>query len=167
MTRPASLRLAPAGSPDFSRFGRWIAAPGIAGDRVDLTAILSCDGDPGIVARAHVNYVAPSALPLAVTRMERHPRAWQAFMPLDVARYVVVVAGKRADGSPDPADMHAFVVPGTMGVAYAPDVWHIGATVLERTGHFTVLWPREPQAPDGGPGDTLLVSLDAPVEVTA
>ncbi len=167
MTRPTQLRLRPAGDAGFSRFGRWIAAPTVAGDRVDLTDILAADGAPGLVARAHVNLVQPAVLPLAVTRMEHHPRAWQAFMPLDVARYVVVVAGRRADGSPDPADMHAFLVPGTMGVAYAPGVWHIGATVLDRTGHFTVLWPREPHAPDGGPGDTLLVTLDAPVAVDA
>jgi len=137
----------------------------VPGARVDLTDILATGGHPGLVARAHVNRVPAATLPLAVTRMEHHPRAWQAFMPLDVARYVVVVAGRTAEGAPDLSDMHAFLVPGTMGVAYAPGVWHVGATVLDRTGHFTVLWPREPQAPDGGPGDTLLVTLETPVTV--
>lgn len=162
-----TLTVAAPTADAFARFGRFILPPDQPGARIDLTDILATGGHPGLVARAHVNRVAPSALPLAVTRLEHHPRAWQAFMPLDVARYVVVVAGRRADGAPDPADVHAFLLPGTMGVAYAPGVWHIGATVLDRTGHFTVLWPREPQAPDGGPGDTLLVTLDTPVTVVA
>ncbi|MHB2165919.1 ureidoglycolate lyase [Alsobacter sp. R-9] len=158
------IRLSPAGSGDFSRFGRWIVPPAEAGTRLDLTDILT-PLDPGTVARAHVNHVRPATLPMSVAALEHHPRAWQAFMPLDVAEYVVIVAGRRGDGQPDPADLHAFRVPGTVGVAYAPGVWHMGATVLHRVGHFTVLWPREPSGPDGGPGDTIVTRLDAAVTV--
>jgi ureidoglycolate lyase len=38
-------------------------------------------------------------------------------------------------------------LPGTRGVIYAPGVWHMGATVLDRPGHFAVLMYR------GGPDD--------------
>jgi ureidoglycolate lyase len=153
------IRLATPASTDFSRFGRWIEPPAEAGTRLDLTYILTPLG-PETIARAQVNHVRPSTLPLSVAALEHHPRAWQAFMPLDVAEYVVVVAGRRADGLPNTGDLHAFRVPGTVGVAYAPGVWHMGSTVLHRVGHFTVLWPREPSGPDGGPGDTIVTRLE-------
>ena len=78
-------------------------------------------------------------------------------MPLDVSPYLAVVAGRGADGRPDPADLHAFLIPGTVGVAYAPGVWHAGAIVLDRPGHFAVHWPRADR-----PEDTEIAVLAKP-----
>jgi ureidoglycolate lyase len=45
----------------------------------------------------------PKTLPLTGTVMERHRYSSQTFFPLDVARYVVIVAPHGAPGRPDMA----------------------------------------------------------------
>ncbi|WP_293861570.1 ureidoglycolate lyase [uncultured Alsobacter sp.] len=159
-----SLHMGGPRSFDISRFGRWIEPPTVPGERIDLTDVMALD-DSGIVPRVHVNLVQPVTLPHSIQKLERHPRASQAFMPLDVARYMVLVAGTRDDGHPDLDDLHAVLMPGNVGVCYAPGTWHMGATVLDRPGNFTVLWPRLPDGPDGGPGDTEIATLERPVRI--
>ena len=45
-------------------------------------------------------------LPLEATVMERHEFSSQSFLPLDVSRWLVVVAPPAADGGPDPSPGH-------------------------------------------------------------
>ena len=125
---------------EFDRFGVLVRHDGATGARTDFSHVFETHA--ALPPRLHVNHVEPSTLPLGVERLERHPASWQAFLPLDVSRYVVCVAGSRADGSPDPSDVQAWIFDGHTGVALAPGVWHVGATVLDRTGHFAVIWPR-------------------------
>jgi len=87
----------------------------------------------------HTNRVPRSNLPLTVDKLEHHPHAAQAFVPLDVARYLVVVAPSDDAGQPVLEQAEAFIVPGELGVVFAPRVWHAGATVLDRDGSFAVL----------------------------
>jgi len=97
----------------------------------------------------HVNSVAAQSLPLTVLRVERHPHAAQCFFPLDVARYGVLVMPSTAPGAPDTTRALCFLMPGTMGVIYHPGTWHMGATVFDRDGHFTVLmWRGGPREDD-------------------
>ncbi len=161
------VRLSPPSDAEFAPFGRWIRPPLVSGDRLDLGFALDTGGNAGAVARAHVNHVRASTLPTRIASLEQHPRSWQAFLPFDVARYIVVVAGKLPDGGPDPRAVHAFLLSGTVGVAYAPGTWHAGATVLDRAGHFTVLWPRAPHLAEGGPGDTIRADLPEPIELVS
>jgi ureidoglycolate lyase len=121
----------------FAPFGAFVAPPGTPGERRLYSDWLA--PAPGRALQFHVNHVAPSALPLRLDRVERHPRAAQVFLPLDVARYVVTVLPGGADGAPDPAGALAVEVPGTLGVVYRPGVWHAGMTVLDRPGAFAVL----------------------------
>lgn len=93
----------------------------------------------------HVNHVLPTTFPIKVSGIERHPHAAQCFFPLDVARYVVMVMPSDDTGAPRTEQALAFLMPGTMGVIFNPGVWHLGATVLDRPGRFTVLMWR------GGP----------------
>lgn len=62
--------------------------------------------------------------------MERHPLSTQAFVPLDRAPYLVVVAPDAADGGPDLERLAAFVVPGDVGVQYRLGLWHTPMTSL-------------------------------------
>ena len=130
----------------FAPYGRLIRPPAVAGRRAFYSDVLHPQ-PPGASPVLHVNLVQPSALPLTVTGLERHPHAAQVFIPLDVARYVVMVAPTDADGAPAMDRALAFLMPGETGVIFAPDVWHMGATVLDRPGSFTVLMYR------GGPLD--------------
>ena len=53
--------------------------------------------------RLSMTTVEPKALPLTAAKMERHVHSSQAFVPMDCASYLVMVAPKGADGKPDPS----------------------------------------------------------------
>ncbi len=141
MSPTHDIALGPPDAAAFAPFGQLVRPPEAPGRRAFYSAALQ-PPPPGTAPVLHVNHVLPSALPLTVTGLERHPHAAQVFIPLDVARYLVLVAPSDAQGAPDMARALGFVVPGDTGVIYAPDVWHMGATVLDRPGAFTVLMHR-------------------------
>lgn len=120
----------------FAPFGAVIDRPDQAGERAFYSRWL---GGAGLAPVFHVNNVPLSALPATVHRLERHPYAAQCFVPLDVSRYLVTVAPSLGDGAPDLSRVETFLVPGTLGVIYAPGVWHAGMSVLDRAGAFAVL----------------------------
>ena len=144
----------------FASFGRLVRAPDKQGDRAYYSEHLGSQ-KPGCAPVLHVNHVPPSVLPLTIEALERHPYAQQAFIPLNVAHYVVVVAPSDEDGAPVPSGARAFLLPGTIGVIYRRRVWHAGATVLDRPGNFAVLMWR---AEDGE--DDVFLRID-PLTVVA
>ena len=79
------------------------------------------------------------ALPLTVIEMERHVHSSQAFIPLDCASYLVLVAPQRADELPDTSQIRAFRVPGDTGINYKADTWHYPLSPLERIARFATL----------------------------
>ena len=87
-------------------------------------------------------------MPLLATEMERHPWSSQTFVPLDVARWVVMVAPDKG-GAPDPERLTAFLATGDQAVSYAIDTWHHPLRVLDRPGRFVVLmWSTGTKADD-------------------
>ena len=92
-------------------------------------------------ARANLALIqAPRvALPIVVDMMERHPFSAQAFLPLQDTTYLVIVARSGADGFPDLASAIAYVVPAGLGIAYHPNVWHVGMSAISGTGHFAMM----------------------------
>jgi ureidoglycolate lyase len=93
--------------------------------------------------------------PLKAELLERHEFSSQTFLPLDVARWLIVVAPHAATGGPDLAGVRAFIATGKQGVTYKPDTWHHGLTVLDRPGRFAVFMWR-----DGGKGDEEFVPVE-------
>ncbi|MBV9758760.1 MAG: ureidoglycolate lyase [Alphaproteobacteria bacterium] len=91
--------------------------------------------------------VFPRALPISATKMERHRHSSQSFIPVDVARYLVVVAPD-ADGAPDLARARAFAASGRQSITYRAGVWHHPLTPLDRTGSFAILTFRAGDAGD-------------------
>jgi ureidoglycolate lyase len=101
--------------------------------------------------------VAPhGALPLAVSEMERHAYSSQSFVPLSVARWLVIVAPSGADGAPDGRRARAFLAGPQQGVTYRVGTWHYPITVLDETAQFAIFMWR-----DGGKGDEEFVTLSA------
>jgi ureidoglycolate lyase len=143
MTGPL-VRLSAPDAVAFAAFGRFVTGPDQPGHRSFYSDSLHQRPETSAPV-LHVNNVPESRLPLAVSQVERHPHAAQCFFPIDVARYLVMVMPSDAAGLPRTDLARGFVLPGTMGVIYSPGVWHLGATVLDRPGHFTVLMWR------GGP----------------
>jgi len=150
-----------ARAPDadaFAPFGSFLEPPAGAGERVMFSDWLA--PVEGRMSHYHMNRVAPASLPVTVDRVERHPHAAQLFLPMGVSRYLVTVMPSDQAGDPDPARARAFVVPGTVGVAYHPGTWHAGISVLDADGSFAVLMWR------GGDDDDAFASI-APTEVRA
>jgi ureidoglycolate lyase len=132
----------------FAPFGRFVVPPDMPGERQFYSDMLYLHPD-GSAPVLHVNHVTPQTLPAQVSKVERHPYAAQCFFPIDVSRYIVVVMPSDGDGRPQTDHALAFLLPGTMGVIYSPGVWHMGAKVLDRLGHFAVLmWRGGPQHDD-------------------
>jgi ureidoglycolate lyase len=136
-----------ATSAAFKPFGALIEAPKLFGVRNGYTDWLG-SARSDMTPRLHMNLVAPTSVPYAITLLERHPYSSQIFIPLDVERYLVAVAPSLQDGGPDQARLQVFAVPGNVGVVYRAGVWHAGATVLERPGSFAVLMWRNDTADD-------------------
>ena len=121
----------------FAPYGQLLDVPEKPG-RYDFQAELfngRADAKPNLLlVRANAQ-----SLPLDMKLMECHPKSSQAFFPLDVQRYLVLVCPKTADGEPDTARLDAFIVGGAQGINYNPGTWHHPLTVLEGVGHFAAL----------------------------
>ncbi|MFI4999127.1 MAG: ureidoglycolate lyase [Reyranellales bacterium] len=79
--------------------------------------------------------------PLRAELLERHEFSSQTFVPIDVDRWLVVVAPHARTGGPDTKSVRAFIASGKQGVTYKPNTWHHGLTVLDKPGRFAVfMW---------------------------
>ena len=92
--------------------------------------------------------------PLRSDMLERHEFSSQSFVPLEVGRWLIVVAPHAASGGPDLAGARAFLADGRHGVTYRADTWHHGLTTLDRPGRFAVFMWRT-----GGAGDEEFVTV--------
>ena len=97
------------------------------------------------IARIHRELVASKAAtpdrPLRAELLERHEFSSQSFVPIDVARWLIVVAPHAPRGGPDTSGVRAFIATGRQGVTYKPNTWHHGLTVLDKSGRFAVfMW---------------------------
>lgn len=95
---------------------------------------------------------------LDISILERHEFSSQTFVPLDVARYLIIVAPP--GDQPEPAKLRAFIARGDQGVTYGPGVWHHGMTVLDGPADFAVFMWR-----DGGAGDEQFFDVEPPVRL--
>ena len=107
--------------------------------RVDVAA----EGGHALV---NIFRARPLAMPLTVAMMEKHPLGSQAFVPLEAAPFLVVVAPPGETVAPE--DLRAFLAEGGQGVNYARGVWHHPVIALGRETDFLVI-------DRGGPGDNL------------
>ena len=90
----------PLRAEDFSPYGDVLEAPAEPG-RTYFNDGLG-NGRAGAKPSLSVSHVLPlAALPLRATQMERHEFSSQTFLPIDVGRWIVVVAPKTATGGPD------------------------------------------------------------------
>lgn len=155
ITIPRSLRAGPL-DHRFEAFGQILAPP--ATGRLNLVEELT-NSRPTARPRLTVTKAPMLEDAFAAVQMERHAFSAQAFMPMDVSRYVIMVAPP-SDGGPDPDRIRAFVVDGHVGILYAAGVWHHPIRALDRPGSFAVL-----TFVDGTADDELFVPLPEPIAV--
>jgi ureidoglycolate lyase len=80
-------------------------------------------------------------LPLEIKALERHEFSSQSFVPIEVDRWLVVVAPHAAQGGPDMQRALAFIANARQGVSYKPNTWHCGLNVFGKPARLTVfMW---------------------------
>lgn len=132
-----TLATVPLTSEAFAPFGEVIAHQGTDRRHVIHTATRTVGVD--VHPRLWVSRLqAAVACPLVITRLERHRRSSQTFIPLTSAASLIVVAPNLPDGQPDITHMKAFIASGEQGVCYAPGVWHHGLSPLDAPAQFVV-----------------------------
>ena len=151
----SQLEIQPLSKDAFAPFGDVIEIGGAEGllindgttDRFDDLAdidVASGGGRPVIsIFRGRTRRLDPTE-PIEINMMERHPLGSQAFIPLQDAPYLVVVAPNADDVGP--GDLFAFLAQGRQGVNYCRDLWHHPLLVLEDGHQFLVI-------DRSGPGD--------------
>ena len=105
--------------------------------RLDLAGAL--DHDPAAAPVLTIYRMMPRPRPLRLGLFECHPYSAQAFVPLTVERFLVVIAEAGSDGLPDPARARAFLGRRDTGVLYRRGVWHAPLTVLGAGGDLMML----------------------------
>lgn len=144
MTCVGELTIQPLTAEEFAPFGDVIEAressafwvnEGQAQRFHDLAKIdvAAGDGHPLI----SLFRSAPSAFPLTLLKVERHPLGSQAFIPLGEHQFLIVVACTTHNDFPDRPRL--FLSNGHQGVNYKPGIWHHPLIVLNRTTEFLVI----------------------------
>jgi ureidoglycolate lyase len=143
----------------FARYGQVLQGTGPETERKEFASRMQ-NGRPH--ARPNMTYmkVRPAAAPVLVRAVERHPFSNQTFVPLNGTQHLVAVCPSAPDGSPLVGQLEVFLASGSQAVNYDANVWHAPRTALGMPGEFVMFrWD------DGGPLDTELVPLAAPVVV--
>ncbi|MCC6888479.1 MAG: ureidoglycolate lyase [Hyphomicrobiales bacterium] len=152
------LVIEPISAQAFAPYGTVVCSPADVGRNAYPDALLN--KRPNARAMLSASRALPKTLPLTGTTMERRRFSSQTFFPLDVARYVVVVAPNRTGGMPDMERARALMVPGDTAITYAAGTWHHAMIALDRPACFSVLMWR-----DGTDADMDVVSLDRAFEL--
>jgi ureidoglycolate lyase len=151
----------------FSPYGQVVSAGLGAGTAANQGTAVRFD------RAAHLHSTRPAAhanlavfrsvaktLPFEVRLLERHPCSTQAFLPMTCERFLVCVAPTLADGSPDIANLQAFLCGPGQGINYAADVWHHPIIAIDGPAEFAMLaWE------DGSALDCVELPLAEPVQV--
>ena len=124
----------------FAPFGDVIDVPQEAGRTYYEDALGNLRGEAKPSLSMSFRVPTPDR-PIRSELMERHEFSSQTFVPVDVARWLIVVAPHAAAGGPDMANARAFIASGQQGITYKPNTWHHGLTTLDRPGRFAVfMW---------------------------
>jgi ureidoglycolate lyase len=78
----------------------------------------------------------PRSLPYRLDMVERHPDGSQAFLPMSMDPFLVIVA---TDNRGQPGQIHAFLTSAGQGVNLHRGVWHGVLTPLHAPGLFGVV----------------------------
>ena len=146
------MQVLPLTAEAFARYGDVLYIPTTNGRHDAGASLLS--SRPAARPSLTLSQRDPVALPLKVTRMERHRYSSQTFLPLAPARFLVLVAPHDGDGGPDMGQAQAFLAGIGQGITYGADVWHHPMAVLDEPARFAVLmWQ------DGGEEDEQFVDV--------
>lgn len=152
------MRIETLSEDSFAAFGVPIHHPGGPG-RHPLPSVLA-SSHPAPRPAVWVNALQPSAWPLRIETLERHPHGAQSFIPMGSGTLLAVVCGHGPDGQPDPCLLRGFVCPPGTGLSYHPGVWHHGLCALGQPMNVVVV-----MAAHGLADETVWSTLSIPIVV--
>ncbi len=124
----------------FAPFGDVVEAPAQSGRAYFSTSLgnLRAASEPKLWL---VTKQPSPFLPLRFDTLERHAFSSQTFVPIDVGRWLVVVAPTATGSGPDIERVQAFLPTPRQGVSYRPNVWHGGLHVFDKVARLAVfMW---------------------------
>lgn len=139
MTRTVTIE--PLSRAAFAPFGDVLdtdGAPdrminqGLCGRFHDRARLDFADGRAGI----SLFQAEPRSLPLTLDLVERHPLGSQAFVPMSLDPFLVIVA---PDDAGKPGRPRAFVTAAGQGINFHRGTWHGVLTPLSEPGLFAVI----------------------------
>lgn len=136
--RPLQIVARPLTAEAFAPFGEVVAL-GAGQPGSDAYAADLANRRPDARLNVSISRSSPIALPLKVKAMEMHPHSAQAFLPIEISRYLILVCGKTADGGPDIGGIRAFIAQADQGINYKPATWHHPFTVLDAPSRQVML----------------------------
>lgn len=129
-------RFAPYGDVIEAALDKSVAMNAARFERFDdLCSVDIADG--GHIAMSVARCRTPTALPLRIDTVERHPLGSQAFVPLQRCRMVIVVAPPGE--SVAVGDLRAFVTNGKQGFNYHRGTWHMPLIAFDAGQEFLVI----------------------------
>jgi ureidoglycolate lyase len=124
----------------FARYGDVVEAPAKPGRAYFETSLgnLREHAQPRLWI---LKKMPVAGLPLEVKSLERHQFSSQSFVPIEIGRWLVVVAPHRAGGGPDVDRAEAFLPTPYQAVSYKPNTWHSGLNVFDKPARLSVfMW---------------------------
>ncbi|WP_055047522.1 ureidoglycolate lyase [Devosia sp. A16] len=152
------MSLPPLASADLAPFATHVRAEG--NKFTTIPEVLEPGDVPGQHAFAVLcpQPVDPKAI--SITFLERHPHSTQTFVPLKVGRWLVLLAPTLSDGTPDLANIRAFLAGPEDAICIHRNVWHAGLTVLDRPAEVGMMMWRSAAGPAD---DGIVYELKAPI----
>jgi ureidoglycolate lyase len=142
MPAPRTIRTEPLTAAAFARFGDVLDADG-APDRIINRGLCGRYHDRarmefGPDGRAGLSLfkAEPRTLPYTLDLLERHPEGSQAFIPMSLDAFLVIVA---PDAGGVPGQPRAFLTAPGQGINLYRGVWHGVLTPLHAPGLFAVI----------------------------
>mgnify|MGYP000332370897 CR=1 FL=1 len=141
MRGPGDIAVAPISAAAFAPFGDLLSVDGVPDKLInqglcgrfhDRARLDFGTGRAGI-SLFHADL---RSLPMALEMMERHPGGSQAFIPMDAAPFLVIVA---PDEGGAPGTPQAFVTNDHQGVNFHRGTWHGVLTPIAGSGIFAVV----------------------------
>ena len=104
----------------------------------DFPSAFETDGRAPNASLSLIRVTEAARFPVALERLERHPHSAQTFIPLEGARFLVVVCGSDLAGAPDLSTLRAFETRSGQIVTFGRSVWHKGITALTPDAVFAM-----------------------------
>jgi len=160
------IRAEPLTEEAFAPFGRVIQRPRTEPHQASATYVywdkimpLDLSGSP-----AELGFLEALHRPFVASRLERHRKATQTFIPFSTAASVLVVAPGNPDDDDDvprPEAVRAFLLDGTAGYHLFRGVWHLSPFPIGPVARFVMVVRRDTIV-----DDQEIIDMDATVEIT-